>query len=113
MARRKKPPVAPPVMPHDPGHCPTCQRIARLPWLQIAPDDLADTVNDFAHELVTKIADRFGCRLGIAVTFFSETHHATTVSNVPDEWLENLGRELIRSAARRAAARALPAKDLN
>lgn len=112
MARRKKAPAVPPVVPHDQGHCPTCQRLARLPWVQMAPDDLATAVQDFTHELVTKIGERFG-RVGVAVTFFSETHHATTVSNVPDEWLENLGRELMRSAARRSAARALPPKDLN
>lgn len=109
MAARKKPTH----VPHTDGHCPVCEPIAKLPWLVTEPEQLIGSVDSFVHELVSKVADQLGFRIGVVVTVFSETHHATTGSNVPDEWLESLGRELIRTAQRRTAASVRHRNELN
>lgn len=98
---------------HDEAHCRICRRLARLPWLEMPPHDLVRFVEHFAHEFVRMVGEATGGRVGVVIAVYTETHHATTVSNVPDEWLAEFGRQMIRAADRRAAARARNRNELN
>lgn len=86
--------------PHKPGsRCPTCAAAAKLPWSRI--DDLAGVTSDVVHDLVRKIKKYHRTKVGVVLVLYTEHEHALTVSNVPSQWLAELGRQLIAHASRR------------